>query len=133
MAIMTGIVNANQAVAGEDLDGDFFVVSPTNQIQPKQPGGIIHMHRVTAGDNPVVSTFNGQRYRLSDGWIPSLAANNFVPTNSTYTNVGLNWRVNATGFWELYGGVLGVAETWTWDIVFRKLLPSQITTFGSFT
>jgi hypothetical protein len=133
MAIMTGIVNANQAVAGEDLDGDYFRVSAANQVQPRQPGGLIHMHRITAGDNPRIDTFSGQQYRLTDGWIPSLAATNFAPSNSNYTNVGLNWRVNAGGVWELYGGVLGVNETWTLDIVFRKLLPSQISTFGAFT
>lgn len=98
---------------------------------------MVHIHRVTSGDYPAISTFNGVQYKASDGWVPRIMGRYMSITSGTMSTsgngmVGLNFRVNAAGFWELYGDVLGAIESWRIDLSFTHYSPSvtTITTYG---
>jgi hypothetical protein len=97
---------------------------PTNQLA-------IHHHRVTLGDAPTVSTFNGQQYKWAE-WVPAIAGNYLNIVSGTYANHGLNWRPNAAGNIELYGDAVGGNENWVLDLAFTKVPTASLTRFGTF-
>jgi hypothetical protein len=99
---------------------------PANQL-------VVHHHRVSLGDNPTVSTFNGQTYKWSE-WTPAVTGQFMTVVSGTMAGtMGLNWRPNAAGNAELYGDGFGGAETWKLDLTFTKIPSSSITRFGNFS
>lgn len=91
----------------------------------------VDIHRVSLGDNPTVSTFNGKQYKKSDGWIPGVLSHSYSFNSGTIVLTaggrnGLNWRINATGFWELYGDIANAIETWKVDLVFTAYAPGDL-------
>lgn len=97
----------------------------------------VQFHRVTALDFPRVSTFNGKTYKASDGWVPHINGCRFsivsgVMIATAGAGFGLNWAINATGFWELYGDVVGGSEAWVVDIQFTCHNITNVTRFGTF-
>lgn len=134
MPQIVGIINPNQAIAAEDLDPAYYLVG-SNQIRSNlsDQGPIVHIQRVTTGDWPRLSTFNGRTYPATQNWIPSILAARMVTNSTAYTGFGLNWRINGTGLWELYGDVFGTQESWTLDIMFEQYAATQITRFGTFS
>lgn len=88
----------------------------------------VHMHRVNLGDFPTVSVFNGQSYAWAD-WVPAIVGMSVTATGP-YTNVGLNFRPNASGNIELYGDAFGSSEAWKLDLCFTKRASTKFGTFN---
>lgn len=103
-------------------------------VPPRATGtpGILEHHRITTGDAPVISTFNGRTYSAGAGWIPYISGDRVNAPNMG-TAHGANFRINSAGNWELYADVVGqTAETWRFDLVFQLIYGVQVTRYGTF-
>jgi hypothetical protein len=95
-------------------------------------GVVTEMHRISVNDSATpITSFNGQSYRIADGWIPAVVA--YKTTQGKVTG-GSQWRMMTPGLWGLVLDAPNVAiETHTADLVFRRYPPSSIRRFGNFT
>ena len=119
-------------------------LSPTNTLSHSLLGAaptnvdfstvhLVHHHRLTLGDQPVVNVFNGNTYLVANGWIPRICGKFLnVGALQTYTDSGLNWRITAAGTWELYGGTTGGVESWIVDLLFLRQPISTVRRYGTF-
>lgn len=134
MPQIVGIINPAAPIAAEDFDPAYYLVGG-NQIRGSlsDQGPVVHIHRITTGDWPKISNFNGQTYSAGQNWVPSILAARMFTNSTAYLGYGLTWRINGAGLWELYGDVFGTQESWTLDIMFEQQLATQITKFGVFS
>jgi hypothetical protein len=91
---------------------------------------ICHRHRITAGDNATINTFNGRVYKWAD-WLPKVSGV-FLEGTNTVLSHGHLFRANSGGYCELYVGSSASGETWTIDVDFIKTPPLSLSRFGTF-
>jgi hypothetical protein len=91
-----------------------------------------HIHRLTGGDFPKFTDFNGQTYAASD-WIPILAGYNMsvLPGSlGTINGLAYQWDV-VNNNWRLVLDAVGGVESWSFiTVIFIKVGSSNISRFG---
>jgi hypothetical protein len=104
-----------------DANRGMVLTDPAKQL-------VIHHHRVSANDMPIMNIFNGQKY-LWDEWEPEITGA-WLNVNAPSTAHGYNFRKGALGLCELYADAHGAIESWKFDVVFTRNLAGKITRFG---